>query len=180
LERRLLLYNTYVGQGDNDAKWTNYDLSYSFTNALDGGLQPASVTQIRTAVAEAFAMWAAVSPLKFTEQIDPNPSLVTDETYDGDGLPTIRIGQHNIDGPVGSGGSLLAHAQRPGDNGRCGLISARRWRFGATATFCDRANDSLCALQELNPAPLRETPRRKCAFECSRLRRDRDAGVATT
>jgi hypothetical protein len=45
-------------------------------------------------------MWAAVSPLKFVEQIDPNPSLVTDETYDGSGLPAIRIGQHNIGGPT--------------------------------------------------------------------------------
>src|SRR5262245_36392952 len=113
LEGRLMLYNTY----DGDIKWGFNDITYSFTNALDGGLNTVSVNDIRTAVAEAFAMWTAVTPLQFRENIDPNPSLVTDETYDGAGLPVIRIGQHNIDG---ASGSTLAHAWQPGENGRNG------------------------------------------------------------
>jgi hypothetical protein len=127
-----LLYHTYVGDGDPDAKWSFNDISYSFTNALDGGLQGVSASQIRQIVAEAFAVWAAVSPLKFTEQVDPNPSLVTDDTYDGSGLPTIRIGQHNIDG----GNGTLAHAIRPGDDGRNGDLHfdiSESWTFASSA-----------------------------------------------
>jgi hypothetical protein len=127
LERRLLLYNTY----DGDPKWGFSDITYSFTNALDGGLQGVTVNQIRTAVAEAFAMWAAVTPLQFRENIDPNPSLVTDETYDAAGLPIIRIGQHNQGGPLGT----LAHAYQPGENGRNGdthFDISETWTFGPT------------------------------------------------
>ena len=127
------MYNTY----DGEPKWGFNDITYSFTNALDGGLQgvggPLNVNHIRAAVAEAFAMWAAVTPLQFRENIDPNPSLVTDETYDGEGLPIIRIGQHNIDGQATG---TLAHAWEPGEGGRNGDMHFdinETWIFGATS-----------------------------------------------
>src|SRR5688500_5319906 len=72
LERRLLMYNTY----DGEPKWGFADqtLTYSFTNALDGGLQgtggPLNLTHIRSAIGEAFAMWAAVIPWTFREVSD--------------------------------------------------------------------------------------------------------------
>lgn len=50
-------------------------LTYSYQNLLDGGLldpdgKPVPVAQIRTAIEEAFSVWASVAPLHFTEVED--------------------------------------------------------------------------------------------------------------
>jgi hypothetical protein len=114
LEPRLLLYNTFVSLGDPDAVWSSTNLSYSYSNLLDGGLGSLSSSQLITASEEAMGAWAAVTPLRFYEVPDAGPPP-GDGNYDPSGLPTLRWGHHSIDGSAGL--NVLAHGFKPGDGG---------------------------------------------------------------
>ncbi|QDU55183.1 matrixin family metalloprotease [Aeoliella mucimassa] len=85
-------------------------LTYSYQNMFDGGLldpggQPVPESQIRTAIEEAFLVWAEVVPVHFREVED-------------DGLPygqsslhgTIRLRHVYINGPDPENGSPIAKA----------------------------------------------------------------------
>ena len=61
LEGRLMLYHTYVGEGDSSAKWGTTDLTYSIANVFD-----VTGADLRQAVIEALGVWTGVTPLKFT------------------------------------------------------------------------------------------------------------------
>src|SRR5690348_7010731 len=70
LERRVLLYHTFVGEGFPDEVWSFTNLSYSYSNLLDGGIQGVSNSDLVSASEEAMGQWAAVTPLTFVEQPD--------------------------------------------------------------------------------------------------------------
>ena len=118
MERRLVLYNTYVGQGDSDAVWSFTNLSYSFSNLLDSGLGGVSTSDLVSATEEAMGAWTAVTPLAFFQQNDSGPG-VGDGNYDPIGHPFMRWGHHYIDGTgnATTGLDVLAHGYRPGDGG---------------------------------------------------------------
>lgn len=74
-------------------------LTYSYQNLLDGGLldpegNSVPATQIRTAVEEAFSVWAAVAPLHFTEVPDDGLPYGQSSVYG-----TIRMRHRYINGP---------------------------------------------------------------------------------
>ena len=91
----------FVLQG---SKWTTTNLTYSFQNFSPDLTQ----AQIRTAIAEAFGLWSAVTPLTFTEvPMGGNPHIVI----------RFAAGDHSdgnaFDGPSG----VLAHAYYPPPGG---------------------------------------------------------------
>lgn len=85
-------------------KWGRTDLTYSIENT------PANLTraQVATAIVQAFNLWAAVTPLRFSE-VAANAS------------PDIRIrfaaGDHGDGSPFDGVGVVLAHAFYPPPNG---------------------------------------------------------------
>jgi hypothetical protein len=77
-------------------------LTYSYSNLLDGGLldaadTPIGVHEIRTAVEEAFSVWAAIAPLHFTEVPDQGGSP-TGANYPPGQFGDIRLGYGLLDG----------------------------------------------------------------------------------
>src|SRR5262249_51584396 len=109
LEQRVVPYRTFGG----DAVWSFTNLSYSYSNLLDGGLRGLSTGDLLVATREAMGVWAAVTPLTFTEVPDSGPA-VSDNDYDPIQFgQLLRWGHHNIDGD----GDTLAHGYRPGDGG---------------------------------------------------------------
>ena len=81
------------------AKGDPVHLTYSYENLLDGGLKdPDGVAvpavQIRTAIEEAFGLWAAVAPLHFTEVFDDGLPYGQSQAYG-----TIRLRHRYINGP---------------------------------------------------------------------------------
>jgi hypothetical protein len=99
------------------AKWpqpgglgTPVAIFYSYSNLLDGGMQGLTNLQLRAAVEEALDVWAAESPLIFTEIPDAGPlPTAGDNNYAAAGTPNLRFGHHPIDG----GSGVLAHAYYP-------------------------------------------------------------------
>ena len=90
----------FVAQGN---KWSTNNLTYGFQNFSSD----LSQGQVRAAIAEAFGLWSAVTPLTFTEiPFASNPhikiSFVSGDHGDG-----------TFDGP----GGVLAHAYYPPPNG---------------------------------------------------------------
>src|SRR5262249_33907485 len=76
-------------------------------------------------------VWAAVTPLTFTERPDSGPPPSDDEYDPGPAGQLLRWGHHNIDG---SGGAL-AHAREPGANGINGdvhLDDSDTFNFGVS------------------------------------------------
>lgn len=142
LEGRILMYQSFVGQGDDEAVWNfpNQTISYSYSNLLNSGMVGVNRNQIIGAVQEAMGIWSAVMPLRFFERVDSGPSPQDyvgspHGDYDPIGNPYIRWGHHVMDG----GGNTLAHADRPGDRGRHGDIHfdrAETWDFD---TFLETA-----------------------------------------
>src|SRR5262249_33717034 len=75
LEERVVPYRTFGG----DAVWGHTDLSYSYSNLLDGGIRGLSTDDLWVATREAMGVWAAVTPLTFTERPDSGPPPSDDE-----------------------------------------------------------------------------------------------------
>jgi Ca2+-binding RTX toxin-like protein len=133
LEDRIVLWNTYVSLGDADAVWSFTNLSYSYSNLLDGWLNDDGMTtsDITDAVEESMGAWTAVTPLTFFQLPDSGPAP-GDGQYDPIGRPFLRWGHHYIDG--GTGLNVLAHGQRPGDNGINGDMhfdDGNTWTFNS-------------------------------------------------
>ncbi len=113
-----------------DGPGTPINITYSYSNLLDGTFLLNSPSELRAATEEALRLWAAYAPLHFIEQRDSGP-VVPDLPYDAEGHPQIRIGHHAI--------SDLAHGYYPGDAGLCGdivfasgipwMIGGDRWNF---------------------------------------------------
>lgn len=110
------------------AKGDPVHLTYSYENLLDGGLrdpmgQPVPVTQIRTAVEEAFGLWAAVAPLHFTEVYDDGLPYGQSQDYG-----TIRLRHIYINGPDPPDGppTTKATASFPGTSPGSGDINFDR------------------------------------------------------
>ena len=103
---------------DPDPETPGFQITYSYSNFLDGTLFGGlSTEQLVAATEEAFGLWASVAPLHFVEVVDTGPPA-DDEPYDAAAHPLIRIGHHFIDG----GSSVLAHAFFPSDDGLGGDV----------------------------------------------------------
>ena len=88
---------------------TTVNITYSYSNLLNGGMTGGlSAAQLKAGVQEALGVWAAVSPLNFTEVADSGPA-VSDTSYSAGSTPNLRIGHHTFDGAFG----VLAHAYFP-------------------------------------------------------------------
>jgi hypothetical protein len=94
---------------------TPVNLTYSFSNLLDGTLGPLSEADLRASTAEAFGLWSSYAPLSFTERQDSGP-IPGDQNYDRATHADIRIGYHPI-----ADDAVLAHAYLPWDTERSGL-----------------------------------------------------------
>ena len=119
LEDRRMLFVPYGG----GAVWGTTDLTFSYSNMLDGTWTSGLTNQVLTQAAEeAMGIWASVTPLTFTQTGDSGPAP-SDSLYDALTHPLIRWGHHFIDGgPVPMMTNTVAHAYRPGTNGRNGDI----------------------------------------------------------
>ncbi len=138
LEDRIVLWNTYVSLGDADGVWSFTNLSYSYSNLMDGWLTDDGMTtsDITDAVEESMGAWTGVTPLTFFQLGDSGPA-VSDNLYDPIGRPFMRWGHHYIDGSTGL--NTLAHGYRPGDDGRNGDMhfdDSNTWTFN---TFMETA-----------------------------------------
>ncbi len=121
LEDRRMLFVTYGPGG----AWTTTDLSYSYSNLLDGSWASGLTNQqVQEAAQEAMGAWSAVTPLTFTELADFGPMpTAADDLYSATSSPQIRWGHHLIDGPPNPPNpNTLAHAYQPGTDGRNGDI----------------------------------------------------------
>lgn len=94
------------------------NITYSFKNLLDGGLNGINAEQAEAAIKEAFGVWSEVAPLNFTEVKDSSNSQ-------------IRIGYDYIDGRSGT----LAYAYFP-TNGDITFDSGESWN---TSLFLETA-----------------------------------------
>jgi peptidoglycan hydrolase-like protein with peptidoglycan-binding domain len=86
------------------SKWNKTALTYGFQNFTPDLTQ----AQVRAAISQAFALWAAVTPLTFTEvPVGNNPDIV------------IRFvaGDHGDDSPFDGASGILAHAFFPPPGG---------------------------------------------------------------
>jgi hypothetical protein len=132
-----------MAYGPFQGKWPQANLgdpvylTYSYQNLLDGGLldpagDPVPESQIRTAIEEAFSVWAEVAPLHFTEVPD-------------DGLPygqstqygMIRFRHIYINGPDPPTGNPTTKAQArfPGpsvSNGDVDFDHSDPWQLNGT------------------------------------------------
>jgi hypothetical protein len=106
---------------------TPVNLTYSFSNLLDGTLGPLSEADLRASTAEAFELWSSYAPLTFRERPDSGP-VPGDQDYERAIHPDIRIGYHSI-----GDDAVLAHAYLPWDTERSGL--AGDIHFNETTPF---------------------------------------------
>lgn len=114
-------FNAFEPWDDEDPNVDGIQITYSYSNFLDGNLPGGlTVEELRAATEEAFALWASAAPLFFIEVVDsgPDPESPPDDPYPASNHPTIRIGHHFIDGPS----SVLAHAFFPNDGGLAGDV----------------------------------------------------------
>lgn len=116
---------------DQDPNVDGIQISYSYSNFLDGNL-PGGLTpdELRAATEEALGLWASVAPLFFIEVVDsgPDPENPPDGSYPAADHPILRIGHHLIDGPS----SVLAHAYFPQGGGLGGDVhfdNGDRWNI---------------------------------------------------
>ena len=96
---------------DGDPGTDGFQLTYSYSNFLDGTL-PGGLTEdeLRAATEEALGLWASVAPLHLQEVFDTGPDP-SDDDYAAALHPDLRIGHHFIDGSIGA--NVLAHAFFP-------------------------------------------------------------------
>ena len=87
------------------------NITYSFTNLLNGKIKGLNVGEVKAAIEEAFGTWSSVAPINFTEVKDGRNSQ-------------IRIGQKYIDGRSGT----LAYAYFP-RNGDITFDNGENWRI---------------------------------------------------
>jgi hypothetical protein len=119
-------------------KWSFNDISWSYSNLLDGGLTLASDTtlaDIQRMTTEALGIWTAVSPLILRQRVDSGPAP-SDNSYPAVPHPIVRIGHHFMDGAPMTGLDELAHAQFPMDDGFGGDMhfdSGNTWGRGGGA-----------------------------------------------
>lgn len=86
------------------------NITYSYSNLLNGSMSGVSVNQLRAGVQEALSVWASVAPLNFTEVADSGPlPTAADIPYNAGSTPNLRFGLHPFDGAFG----VLAHAYFP-------------------------------------------------------------------
>lgn len=78
----------------SDFKWSqpgglgsSVDITYSYTNLLNGNIKGLDSAQIQTAIEEAFGVWSSVAPLNFTEvEVNSNSQiLIGSDAIDGRG-----------------------------------------------------------------------------------------------
>jgi hypothetical protein len=84
-------------------------LSYSYGSTLSSGLGALSAAQVRSAVEEAYQLWAAVTPLQFEQVADWGPGPTTVHYPPLPNMPVLRSEQTPIDGP----GNTLARSWMP-------------------------------------------------------------------
>jgi len=99
-------------------------ITYSYSNLLDGSFLLVTPSELRAATEEALGLWATYAPIHFIEMPDSGPPP-SDESYDANGYPQIRIGHHTS--------SDLAHAYYPGTDGLSGDVhvdSGIPWTLG--------------------------------------------------
>ena len=113
----------------SDLKWSQpgglgspVNITYSFSNLLDGGLNGISAEQAEAAIEEALAEWSQYAPLEFTE--------VTDSSS-----VQIRIGHDYIDGQS----NTLAFAYFPGNADISGDITFDSGDSWNTSLFLETA-----------------------------------------
>lgn len=117
---------------------SSVNLSYSFSNLLDGGL-PGGLTaaSLESAIEEALQVWSAVAPLKFVELADSGPAP-SDTGYAAGNTPILRFGHHYIDGNPNP--NTLAHAYYPSPNGLGGDLhfdNGNTWGLTPSSTAID-------------------------------------------
>jgi len=89
-----------------------FELTYSYSNLLDGTLSGINEAELRAAVEEGFALWAQHVPITFVQAPDLGPLPdAADTPYAAGSTPHLRIGHHFIDGEGGP--NVLAHAFFP-------------------------------------------------------------------
>lgn len=89
---------------------TTVNITYSYSNLLNGGMSGISTSQLQSAVQEALNVWAAQAPLVFTLVSDSGPlPTAADTSYAAGSTPNLRFGHHTFDGPS----MVLAHAFFP-------------------------------------------------------------------
>ncbi|MDP2867767.1 PEP-CTERM sorting domain-containing protein [Methyloversatilis sp.] len=124
-------YPMYASWAQPDGPGSAIELSYSFSNLLDGGLRDASGTALpasllRSAFEQALSDYAAVLPIHFVEVTDAGPLPETGE-YDPAGLADIRVGLvANI-----SHANAYAYFPFSAASGLAGDIVFNAGRFGA-------------------------------------------------
>lgn len=124
---------------DLDPTTPGFQLTYSYSNLLDGGLRGGlSAEDLIAATEEALGLWASVAPLHFQEVVDSGPLPPSDEEdYPAADHPLIRIGYHIIDGDFG----VLAHAYYPvrtdGLAGDVHFDNGDRWGTAPSAAAID-------------------------------------------
>lgn len=103
-------------------------LTYSYQNLLDGGLKDphgnsVAVSQIRTAIEEAFEVWGEVAPLHFVEVLDDGLGYGTSQQHG-----TIRFRHAYINGPDPPTGdpTTKARAYFPGSSNNSGDVEFDR------------------------------------------------------
>jgi hypothetical protein len=111
LDDRRMLDNTV----DCEDRWTSPQLSFSFSNLLNGTLNITDVpahernAAMVNAVIEATSIWSAVAPLKFIRMVDSGPLPDDDDDDYGEANHSLlRWGLHDINDP-----NKVAHAHVP-------------------------------------------------------------------
>jgi len=93
---------------------TSVQITYSYSNLLDGSFYLTPPEDFRAATEEALRLWASYAPLYFIEVPDAGPA-VSDLPYSAaPSDPQIRIGHHVS--------TDLAHAYYPGSDGLAGDV----------------------------------------------------------
>lgn len=110
------------------SKWSTNELTYSFQNLTPD----LSDSQVAWAIDQAFALWAAETPLRFRR--------VADGTT-GDIVIRFVAGDHGDGAPFDDAGGTLAHAFYPSNNGAIRgdthFDEAERWTVDIPATGTD-------------------------------------------
>lgn len=88
------------------------NITYSYSNLLDGSIQGINNADMKASIEEAFGLWSSVAPLNFTE------------VQDSASNSQIRIGQEYIDGRNGT----LAYAFAP-TNGDIRFDNGENWNL---------------------------------------------------
>ena len=104
-----------AGWGQPGGPGSTVDLTYSYSNLLDGRFNTSlAPTELRHLTEQALALWAAYAPLKFSEVVDSGPP--PDESEYPSVSSDIRIG-YQLELPDGH----VAHVHQPYEQG--GYIS---------------------------------------------------------